>query len=282
MLWLEDQSIIVTGGASGLGRALVERFIAEGAAVTVLDRNAEALDRMTSALGPRVQGLAGDVRVLADNRSAVAAAVTRYGKLDSFIGNAGIWDYSVALVDLPDDKIDAAFDEVFAINIKGYVLGAIAAVPALVRSRGNIVFTLSNAAFYPGGGGPLYTASKHAGVGLVKQLAYELAPCVRVNAVAPGAIASDLRGARALGQADRSISEIPLHLLVQDGLPLGRLPDPAEFAGAYVYLASKHNASPVTGAIINVDGGVGVRGLTSVAGGGDLLNRFASNATTSA
>jgi NAD(P)-dependent dehydrogenase (short-subunit alcohol dehydrogenase family) len=120
----------------------------------------------------------------------------------------------------------------------------------------------------------LYTASKHADVGLVKQLAYELAPHVRVNAVAPGAISSDLRGPAALGQADRPISEIPLHLYVKSGLPLGRLPEPSEYAGSYVYLASRQNAAPATGAIINVDGGVGVRGLASVAGGADLLDRF--------
>ena len=274
MGWLENQSVLITGGASGLGRALVERFVAEGASVTILDRNGAALAQLAAVFGDQVQGVVGDVRNLADNRAAVAAAVACYGKLDCLIGNAGIWDYSVQLVDLPDDKIDQAFDEVFGVNTKGYLLGAMAAAPALVRSQGCIIFTLSNAAFYPGGGGPLYTASKHAGVGLVKQLAFELAPFVRVNAVAPGAISSDLRGPAALGQADRPISDIPLDLHMKSGLPLGRLPEPGEYAGSYVYLASRQNAAPATGAIINVDGGVGVRGLASVAGGTDLLNRF--------
>jgi 2,3-dihydroxy-2,3-dihydrophenylpropionate dehydrogenase/cis-2,3-dihydrobiphenyl-2,3-diol dehydrogenase len=276
MGWLDGQSVLITGGASGLGLALVERFVSEGALVTVLDRNGTALETLSSLLGDQAQGVVGDVRSLADNRAAVSAAVELYGKLDCFIGNAGIWDYSVPLVDLPDDKVDQAFDEVFAVNTKGYLLGAMAAAPALVRAQGSIVFTLSNAAFYPGGGGPLYTASKHAGVGLVKQLAFELAPHVRVNAVAPGAISSDLRGPAALGQANRSISEVPLHLYMKDGLPLGRLPEASEYAGSYVYLASRQNAGPATGAIINVDGGVGVRGLASVAGGADLLERFGS------
>ncbi|ALK30085.1 MULTISPECIES: 3-(cis-5,6-dihydroxycyclohexa-1,3-dien-1-yl)propanoate dehydrogenase [Burkholderia] len=271
---LEGNSVLVTGGASGLGRAIVDRFIAEGACVTVLDRNADALGALARDLGDRVATHAGDVRSLADNYRAVELATERFGGLDTFIGNAGIWDYSVALVDLPDDAIDAAFDEVFAVNTKGHLMGMKAAAPALFRSRGSAILTLSNAAFYPGGGGPLYTASKHASVGLVRQLAYELAPYVRVNAVAPGAIASDLRGPRALGQADQSIRTLPMDEYARSGTPLARLPGTDEYTGAYVLLASRHDGAPITGAIIQADGGLGVRGLSSVAGGRGLPARF--------
>ena len=76
----------------------------------------------------------------------------------------------------------------FGVNVKGYLLGAKAAYRELAKTRGSIIFTVSNAGFYPCGGGPLYTASKHAVVGLIRQLAYELAPSVRVNAVAPGLV----------------------------------------------------------------------------------------------
>lgn len=273
---LEGESVLITGGASGLGRAVVERFLGEGARVTVLDRNADALAGLKNAFGDRVASFAGDVRSLEDNRAAVAVAVSHFGKLDCFIGNAGIWDYGVSLVDLPDDDIDAAFDEVFAINTKGHLLGVKAAIPELVRSRGNVILTLSNAAFYTGGGGPLYTASKHASLGLVRQLAYELAPYVRVNAVAPGAIASDLRGAKALGQAELSISSVPLAEAVKSGLPLARLPSPAEYAGPYVLLASRHDGAAATGTVVQADGGIGIRGLSEVAGGSGLLDRFNS------
>lgn len=274
MLRLEGQSVLVTGAGAGLGRAIVTRLIDEGANVTAFDRNAGALDELADQFGDRVAIQAGDVRHLVDNRAAVALAVARFGKLDCFIGNAGIWDFGMALVDLPDDAIDAAFDEVFGVNVKGYLLGVKAAVPELVRSRGSVVLTLSNAASYAGGGGPLYTASKHAGRGLVMQLAHELAPHVRVNAVAPGGLASDLRGPRALGLADSSIKTLPLGEYAKTALPLARLPLAEEYAGAFAMLASRRDGIAASGTVINVDSGLGVRGLASVAGGGDLLERF--------
>src|SRR3546814_13245073 len=84
-------------------------------------------------------------------------------------------------------------DELFGVNVKGYVLLAKASLPALVRSGGSLVYTVSNAGFDPAGGGVLYTASKHAVVGLIRQLAFEFAPPVRVNGVAPGPIDTALR-----------------------------------------------------------------------------------------
>jgi NAD(P)-dependent dehydrogenase (short-subunit alcohol dehydrogenase family) len=272
--WLEGQSAVVTGGASGLGLAIVERFLAEGAHVTVLDRNAAALERLTARLGSAVETVAGDVRSLADNRRVVDAAVARFGKLDTLIANAGIWDFNVPLVDLPDDRIDAAFDEIFGILVKGYLLGAKAAIPALVRARGSMVFTLSNAAFYPGGGGPLYTAAKHAVVGLVRELAYELAPHVRVNGVAPGLIPSDLRGAQALGQDQRSVAEMFPAPGSPFSAPLARVPHSNEYAASYVLLASAKDAATITGVVINADSGLGVRGLRGPRGGDELSTRF--------
>ncbi len=194
MTRLNEQVILITGGASGLGRAIAARCLKEGARVAVLDRSEQKLGELKDALGDSVTTTVGDVRSLADNNRAVEDCLAAFGRLDCAIGNAGIWDYSTNLLDLPADKIDRAFDEVFHINVKGYLLLAKAATPALVDSRGSMIFTISNAGFYPDGGGPLYTASKHAAVGLVRQLAFELAPFVRVNGVAPGGITTDLRG----------------------------------------------------------------------------------------
>jgi NAD(P)-dependent dehydrogenase (short-subunit alcohol dehydrogenase family) len=265
---------LVTGGASGLGLAIVERFLAEGALVTVFDRNAERLEALRARFGEKVETVVGDVRRLADNRRAVDAAVARFGGLDSFVGNAGIWDFNVSALDLPDDRIDAAFDEVFGVNVKGYLLGAKAAAPELVRSGGAIVFTLSNAAFYPGGGGPLYTAAKHAAHGLVRQLAYELAPRVRVNAVAPGIIPTDLRGPRALDQDELSVSTLLPPAGASIPSPLGVVPHTEDYTGPYVMLVSRRDASTITGAVINADSGLGIRGLRSANGGADLIERF--------
>src|SRR3546814_14892181 len=85
--------------------------------------------------------------------------------LDCLIGNAGVWDYSTQLADIPDNGISEAFDEMFAIIVKGYILAAKAALPALYKSKGSAIFTVSNAGFYHGGGGVLYTAGKHAAIG---------------------------------------------------------------------------------------------------------------------
>jgi NAD(P)-dependent dehydrogenase (short-subunit alcohol dehydrogenase family) len=270
MGWLENKVTLVTGGASGLGRAIVERFIDEGANVVVLDRARERSIELARQFGERVEAVVGDVTLLADNQRAVAETIRRFGRLDCFVGNAGIWDFSMPLVDLPEDKIGKAFDELFGVNVKGYLLGAKAAFRELAKTCGSMIFTVSNAGFYPCGGGPLYTASKHAVVGLIRQLAYELAPKIRVNGVAPGAIPTDLRGPAALAMAERSIAELPMREMVERGLPLGKLPEPHEYTGSYVLLASANNSSTATGSVIICEGGIGVRGFGNAAGGRDL------------
>jgi len=270
MGWLNNKVALVTGGASGLGRAIVERFLDEGARVAILDRSRERSEERAARLGDRVATIVGDVTSLPDNQRAVAETVKRFGGLDCLVGNAGIWDFNASLVNLPDDRIGAAFDELFGVNVKGYLLGAKAAYRELAKTGGNIIFTVSNAGFYPCGGGPLYTASKHAVVGLIRQLAYELAPKIRVNGVAPGAIPTDLRGPRSLEMAERSIAAIPLKEMVERGLPLGKLPEPRDYTGSYVLLASNENSSTATGGVIICEGGMGIRGFGDAAGGRNL------------
>ena len=272
---LRDEVIIVSGGAGGLGRALVERLLAEGALVCAFDRSERRLAELSTIYGDKLIPITGDVRSLQDNKRAVAACLTRFGKLDCAIGNAGIWDFSTQLLDLEEDSLDESFDEVFQVNVKGYLLLAKAALEALIESRGSLLFTISNAGFYPDGGGPLYTASKHAIVGLTRQLAFELAPFVRVNAVAPGGIATDLRGPDSLGMAERSIASIDLAKTAAERVPVGLLPTASDYAAAYVFFASRAENVPATGSILNYDGGFGVRGLRQAMGGRELLERIA-------
>ena len=131
---LENQSVLITGGASGLGEAIVERFIDEGAGVGVLDRSAEGCAALADRLGDRVVCTAGDVRSYDDNHRAVATCLDRFGKLDAVIGNAGIWDYNATLADLPADKLAETFDELFGINVLGYMMLAKAALQALASN----------------------------------------------------------------------------------------------------------------------------------------------------
>lgn len=272
---LEGQVALVTGGASGLGRAVVERFVTEGARVVVLDRSEEAAAQTADALGSSVAAVVGDVRAHEDNARAVAACLERFGRLDCAVGNAGIWDYNAALVDLPAAKLAESFQELFDVNVLGYLQLAKAALKPLAESEGSMVFTVSNAGFLPNGGGPLYTASKHAVVGLVRQLAFELAPRIRVNGVAPGAIATNLKGPESLGMAERRFPGDKLTERAEGFVPLGRMPTPAEYAGAYVFFASREDNVPATGTVLNHDGGFGVRGLGSaLRGGDDLMSRL--------
>jgi cis-2,3-dihydrobiphenyl-2,3-diol dehydrogenase len=208
---------------------------------------------------------------MADNVRLVEECVDRFGRLDCVVGNAGIWDYNIKLVDLPAERLTAAFHELFDINLLGYLALAKAALKPLVESKGAMIFTVSNAGFLPGGGGVLYTATKHAVVGVIRQLAWELAPHVRVNGVAPGAIATQLKGPEALGMENKAFPGDAMAARAGQFVPIGQMPTAAEYAGAYVFFACREDNVPATGAILNHDGGFTVRGLGAVPRGGDDL-----------
>ncbi|MBV9120755.1 MAG: 3-(cis-5,6-dihydroxycyclohexa-1,3-dien-1-yl)propanoate dehydrogenase [Chloroflexi bacterium] len=257
MGWLDGKVALVTGASTGIGRALVERFVAEGACVTAMARSRDKLETLA---GERILAYPGDVTSLDDNLAAVQATVDRFGKLDCFVANAGLFDCFAHLPDIPLDTLGKAFDELFAVNVKGGLFGAKAALPHLQAVRGSLIFTISNAGFYPAGGGPLYTASKHAVVGLVRQLACELAPDVRVNAVAPGGTSSEITGPPSLAEFCAGKQGPQRAELIRHRNPLRLVQDPEDHTAAYVLLASDQ-ARAMTGAIIESDGGIGVRGV---------------------
>ena len=135
---------------------IVARFVAEGARVGVLERVADRVEQLRTDFGNVVVAVQGDVTHLDDNKRAVEATVGAFGHLDTPVGNAGIFDNFLPLPDFPEDKLGEAFDELFAVNVKGYVLGAKAALPALQTTAGCMVFTASVAGLNSGGGGALY------------------------------------------------------------------------------------------------------------------------------
>src|SRR5437763_1080331 len=256
MGWLDGQVALVTGGGSGIGRAVVARYVAEGARVGVMERVATRADELRSEFGDKVVGIAGDAAQFADNQRAVAETVRAFGQLDVFVGNAGIFDVYASFAELEPEKLARAYDELFAVNVKGCLFGAKAALPELKKARGCMVFTASVAGLNSGGGGAIYTASKHAVVGLVRQLAVELGPDIRVNAVAPGGTMTDLGGLTSLGNDDGSAFAAPgmaEHLATHN--PLRIALEPEDLAGAYVFLASRGNARGITGTILTVDAG---------------------------
>jgi NAD(P)-dependent dehydrogenase (short-subunit alcohol dehydrogenase family) len=245
---------VVTGAGSGIGRAVVKRYIAEGAHVVAVIRN-PAQQADLEADGAVV--CIGDVAQHATAASAVALAETAFGGLDCYVANAGLWDFYKRVERQSAEELAAAYHEIFGVNLLGALYGAHAALPSLQASGGSMIVTGSNACFLAGGGGALYTASKFALRGLVLQLAKEFAPGVRVNGVAPGATRTPLSGPDALGQAGRAmdadagrIAEIPRHV------PMGRISEPEDHTDLYVLLAANNESRYITGTMMLSDGGL--------------------------
>ena len=276
---LDGEVALVTGGASGIGRAVAERYVEEGARVAVIDFIPERLDEMKKQFGDRIIAVQADLSTLEGNRHAVAETVRCFGKLDVFVANAGLGDAFTELVDIAEDKLEAAFDEVYDINVKGIIFGARVAIAELLKTNGSFIITLSNSSFYPDGGGVIYISSKHAALGIMRQLAHEFAPHVKVNAVSPGATFTDKRMPAAFGVDEKGqrvrTQTHPSNIdeAVERVTPLKMHARPPIHAGAYVLLASRRDNQAMTGTVIQSEAGLGIRGLRRVRGGDNLKQR---------
>jgi NAD(P)-dependent dehydrogenase (short-subunit alcohol dehydrogenase family) len=251
---LEGHRAIITGAGSGIGRAVLRRYLAEGARVVAVVRN------LDDAVSPELEGacvVIGDVAHYDTAERAVAAAVGQFGGLDTYVANAGLWDFHKRVERQSPDGLAAAFQEIFGVNLLGALYGARAALGELRQSKGSVIVTGSNACFLAGGGGALYTASKFALHGLVLQMAKEFAPDVRVNGVAPGATDTALSGPAALGQASAEMNADPARMqAMARHMLLGRVSQPEDHAALYVLLAASNESGYVTGAMLRSDGGL--------------------------
>jgi NAD(P)-dependent dehydrogenase (short-subunit alcohol dehydrogenase family) len=246
---MEGKAGLVTGAASGIGRACALRFAREGAAVIVADlpsavAGAEETVAQITRDGGRAEYFPGDVSSAADNEALVARVVGRFGKLDFAHNNAGIGVHQ-----LLHETSDEDFDRVIAVNLRGTFLGLKHQIRQMLGNdppnRGAIVSTSSNAGLRAVTMLSAYTASKHGILGLTKNAAVEYAnDGIRVNAVCPGAIMTPLMS----GQPPERQQEI---LAPQ---AMTRFGDPAEVAAAVVWLCSEE-ASFVTGVALPVDAG---------------------------
>lgn len=259
MGWLDGKRALVVGAGSGIGRAVVDAFAAEGAAVAALELDRGKCERLAAEV-PACVVTAGDSTSLADARAAVESAAGRFGGLDVLVNCVGIFDFYRGLDDLDPGELDAGFDEVFRANVLSQLVSVKAAVDELRRSGGSVVLTVSTSGFYPGRGGILYVASKFAVRGCVVGLAHELAPSVRVNGVAPGGtLGTELTGPYSLGLSGRLLDETPGRAEELAGrTPLRVALTGADHAGSYVFLASDR-ARGITGVILHSDGGIGIR-----------------------
>jgi meso-butanediol dehydrogenase/(S,S)-butanediol dehydrogenase/diacetyl reductase len=243
----DAKTALVTGAASGIGRATALRLAAEGARVWLADVDAEALAATAEAV--RADGGAAATRVLDVRdpgacRDAIATAVADFGRLDALCNVAGIGVYDHATSISVDD-----WNRVIAVNLSGTFFMSQAALPHLLESKGNIVNLASSAGVAGVAYASAYCASKGGVVLLTRSLAVEFAHRgVRVNCVCPGGVDTPLT------RAFRPPEGARLELLARMSSLSGRMGKPEEIAAAVAYLASDE-ARYVTGAVISIDGG---------------------------
>lgn len=266
MQLLEDHVVLVTGGGSGLGLGVVRHCVEQGAKLAVMDISAEKLAALSQKFGDEVLAVQGDCARAADLERCRTAIEARFGRLDALIGVQGIYDNNVPLAQIPVDRLDRLFDEIFSVNVKGHVLAARIFHPMLAAAKGAIVLTSSTAAYAADGGGAVYSATKGAIRSLVHQLAFEFAPDVRVNGVAPAGIAnSQLRGPASLGLEETKQSDIPKDMFLAKFRSISllqELPTPEDHGPLYAFLASRRNTI-MTGQTVVADQGLLNRAVLS-------------------
>ncbi|MGO4750411.1 SDR family NAD(P)-dependent oxidoreductase [Streptomyces sp. 2MCAF27] len=246
---LESKSVIVTGAASGIGRAAALKFAREGARVLVADLNRAGAEQTVEEIaeaGGQALAVDGDLSDQQVVEQVVQRAVATFGGVDVLVNNAGIMDRMSALGETEDPE----WERVIRINLTAPFLLTRAVLPhMLAAGRGSIVFTASEAGLRGSAAGAAYTASKHGVIGLVKNLAVMYRKQgIRANAIAPGPTSTNIQvdaGAEAHGPA-------VIGQLI--GANIGRLGSAEEQAAAIVFLASD-DASFVNGAVLAVDDG---------------------------
>ncbi len=246
---------LVTGGATGIGRAIAMRLADEGATVYVADVNegfGAETERALQKMSPGSRFVACDVSRSADVQALMAGVIAEQGRIDVLVNNAGIPGDLVPVDDLDDD----VWERVLGVNLRGVFLCSKYAMPGLTAApRGAIVNIASTFGMVGAPNTPAYAASKAGVIGLTRQMAVDLGPRgVRVNAVSPGYVDNDMDQRRTRMTAEAAAANLAAREDAAGLQPLGRQAHVREIAAAVAFLASDE-ASFMTGAVVPVDGG---------------------------
>lgn len=239
---LEGKVAVVTGGTRGIGYAIVEKFLENGAQVILFGSREETVNKALETLRKKYSKVDGFYPKLTDEKelsSVFKQIKDTYGHIDILVNNAGISSKTKL-----EDYTEEEYDKVSDLNIKSVFTCSKVILPYLKETKGVILNTSSMVSIYGQPSGVMYPTSKFAVNGMTKSLARELAPFgIRVNAVAPGIIETDMV---------RSLPKEMIEPLIQT-IPLGRIGKPEDIANAFVFLASDM-ASYISGIVLSVDG----------------------------
>lgn len=244
---LKDKVAIVTGGASGFGKAICETYVAEGAKVMVADINGQGARDVAKALGAQAGHIACDVSKAEDVRAMVAETVKAFGGVDIMVNNAGYTHKNQPMLQVSEVE----FDRIYDVNVKAIYLAALAVVPELEKRGGGVIInTASTAGVRPRPGLTWYNGSKAAAIMLSKSMAVELAPKkIRVCAINP-VIGETGMLEQFMGMPDTPENRARFIATI----PLGRMSKPADIANVALFLADPASEF-LTGVAIEVDGG---------------------------
>ena len=248
---MKDKVVLVTGGASGIGKATALRFAEEGAKVIICDVNETVGLETVKLLGKDAGYYTVNVTSRADVQTWIDAVTTRYGRVDVLINNAGIMRDG-QLIRFKEGQLigqmpETDFDQVISVNLKGVFNCTQAVAPIMAKQGSGVILNASSIVGLDGNFGQTnYVATKAGVVGMTRVWSRELGKFgIRVNAIAPGFIATEM------------LTGMPEKILegMRNRTPLGRLGQPSDIANAYLFLASDE-AAFITGETLRVDGGI--------------------------